>query len=259
MKGSNPLAMPMSVVNISAYKFIALDALEQRQQALRERCEALQLKGTVLLAPEGINIFLAGERAAIDAIVAWLRRDPKLADLDPKESISDTAPFGKLRIRLKKEIITMRHPQIRPEGGRAPSVSPETLQRWLQQGRDDEGREVVMLDTRNDYEIACGKFSDAVDYGLTSFTGFPDAIAADRERFRERTVVSYCTGGIRCEKAALHMQELGMEHVYQLEGGILRYLEYTDADGWEGNCFVFDERGALDAGLKPAPLPAEPS
>ncbi len=245
----------MSVVNISAYKFIALDSLERRRDALRTRCEALQLKGTVLLAPEGINIFLAGERHAIDTIVSWLRSDPLFADLDPKESLSDTAPFGRLRIRLKKEIITMRHPQIRPEGGRAPSVSPQTLQRWLQRGVDDEGRKVVMLDTRNDYEIACGKFEHAVDYGLASFTGFPDAIAADRERFRGQTVVSYCTGGIRCEKAALHMQDLGMDHVYQLEGGILRYLEHTDAGGWQGSCFVFDERGALDPQLKPQARP----
>ncbi|MHC1480754.1 sulfurtransferase [Frateuria aurantia] len=259
MKRFSAAATPMSVVNISAYKFIALDALEQRQAELRARCEGLQLKGTILLAPEGINIFLAGTREAIDSMVEWLRSDPRLADLDPKESLSESAPFGRLRVRLKKEIITMRHPQIRPEGGRAPSVSPETLHRWLQQGFDDEGRQVVMLDTRNDYEIACGKFEGAVDYGLRSFTDFPAAIAADRGRYVDRTIVSYCTGGIRCEKAALHMQELGMEHVYQLEGGILRYLEYTDAGGWDGHCFVFDERGSLDAQLNPQPVPGQAS
>jgi len=132
-------------------------------------------------------------------------------------------------------------------------VDAPTLQRWLDQGHDAHGREVVLLDTRNDYETDVGKFAQAIDYRLASFTDFPAAIAADRARYAGKTVVSYCTGGIRCEKAALHMAELGMEHVYQLEGGILKYLEQTVATHWQGECFVFDERGAVDRQLRPSP------
>ena len=243
----------MSIVNISAYKFISLDDLPALRERLLERCEALALKGTILLAPEGINLFLAGSREQIDGFMVNLQQDPRFADIAPKESLSDSVPFGRMRVRLKREIITMRLPTIRPEGGRAAAVDPTTLQRWLDQGHDDEGREVVLLDTRNDYETDVGKFPQAVDYRLASFTGFPAAIAADRARYEGKTVVSYCTGGIRCEKAALHMRDLGMQHVYQLEGGILKYLEQTAATHWQGGCFVFDERVAVDKLLRAFP------
>jgi len=249
----------MPILNIAAYRFVSLDDLPALRERVLERASALALKGTVLLAPEGINLFLAGPREALDAFMAWLRTDTRFAGLEAKESISDEVPFGRLRVRLKKEIITMHMPAIRPEGGRAPAVDASTLKRWLDQGRDDEGRDVVMLDTRNDYECDVGKFAQAVDYRLASFTAFPAAVATDRARFAGKTVVSYCTGGIRCEKAALHMQELGIEHVHQLEGGILKYLELTDGAHWQGDCFVFDGRGAVGADLLPAselPLPS---
>lgn len=246
----------MSIINLSAYRFVGLDDLPALRERILERCEALALKGTILLAPEGINLFLAGPREPVDAFMAWLRTDPRFAGLEPKESISEDVPFGRMRVRLKKEIITMRMPTIRPEGGRAPSVAPATLERWLAQGHDDDGREVVLIDTRNDYETDVGLFENAVDYRIGSFTAFPDAIAADRTRFENKTVVSYCTGGIRCEKAVLHMQDIGMDNVYQLEGGILKYFEETDGTHWRGECFVFDERGAVDKSLAPALLPA---
>ncbi|RDI96918.1 sulfurtransferase [Dyella solisilvae] len=249
----------MSIINLSAYRFVGLDDLPALRERIHARCEALALKGTILLAPEGINLFLAGAQEPIDAFMNWLREDPRFAGLEPKVSVSDAVPFGRMRVRLKKEIITMRMPAIRPEGSRAPVVAPVTLQRWLAQGRDDEGREVVLLDTRNDYETDVGLFADAVDYRIASFTELPAALAADRARYEGKTVVSYCTGGIRCEKAALHMQDIGMERVYQLEGGILKYFEETDGAHWRGDCFVFDERGALDKNLAPAallPLPA---
>jgi UPF0176 protein len=245
----------MSIVNISAYKFISLDDLPTLRGRLLACCEALALKGTILLAPEGINLFLAGSRAAIDGFIASLHEDPRFADIEPKESLSDEVPFGRMRVRLKQEIITMRLPTIRPEGGRAPAVDAPTLQRWLDQGHDDDGREVVLLDTRNDYETDVGKFPQAVDYRIASFTEFPAAIAADRARYEGKTIVSYCTGGIRCEKAALHMRDLGMSDVYQLEGGILKYLEQTDGAHWRGDCFVFDGRVAVDNALTPAGIP----
>ncbi|NII73336.1 UPF0176 protein [Dyella sp. SG562] len=244
----------MPIVNLSAYKFVSLEDLPALRERVLERCLALSLKGTILLAPEGINLFLAGPREATDAFMAWLREDARFADLVPKESLSDDVPFGRMRVRLKKEIITMRRPTIRPEGGRAPSVAPATLRRWLEQGRDDDGREVVLLDTRNDYETEVGRFEHAVDYRIASFTAFPEAVAADRARFEGRTVVSYCTGGIRCEKAALHMQDMGVANVFQLEGGILKYFEETDGAYWRGGCFVFDERGAVDKELAPSAI-----
>ncbi|MEW9625367.1 sulfurtransferase [Rhodanobacter geophilus] len=249
----------MNIVNLAAYRFVALDDLPALRERVLERAAALALKGTVLLAPEGINLFLAGPREAVDAFMAWLCADTRFAGLEAKESISGSVPFGRLRVRLKKEIITMHMPAVRPEGGRAPAVDAPTLKRWLDQGHDDDGRDVLMLDTRNDYETAVGKFAQAVDYRLASFTAFPAAVAADRARYAGKTVVSYCTGGIRCEKAALHMQELGIERVHQLEGGILKYLELTDGAHWQGDCFVFDGRGAVDANLAPAsslPLPS---
>jgi UPF0176 protein len=242
----------MHVVNISCYKFITLSDREALKAALAQRCQALDLKGTILLAPEGINVFLVGSREAIDAIVAWLRADPRFADLQPKESLSASPPFKKLRVRLKKEIITMKMPLIRPEEGRAPSVAAATLKQWLDRGCDDEGRPVVMLDTRNDYEVEAGTFEGAVDFDIGSFSEFPPQLARHRDEFAGKTVVSFCTGGIRCEKAAIHMQAVGIERTYQLEGGILKYFEEVGGAHYRGDCFVFDQREALSADLQPA-------
>lgn len=242
----------MFVVNISCYKFVSLTDREGLRGDLLTRCEGLGLLGTILLAPEGINIFLAGSRAAIDAIVAYLRADSRFADIEPKESLSAEPPFRKMRVRLKKEIITMKHPLIRPEAARAPSVAATTLKRWLDRGRDDEGRPVVMLDTRNDYEVTAGTFDNAVDYDIEVFSEFPLRLSERLADYAGKTVVSFCTGGIRCEKAAIHMRAAGIEHVYQLEGGILKYFEEVGAAHYRGDCFVFDERETLSADLQPA-------
>ena len=246
----------MSIVNLAAYRFVSLDDLPALRERLLACGQALGLKGTILLAPEGINLSLAGARAAIDAFMAQLRADRRLADLETRQSLSDAVPFGRLRVRLKKEIITLRQPAIRPADGRAPALAAATLRRWLDQGHDDDGRDVLLLDTRNRYETDLGKFAQAIDYRLASFTDFPAAIAADRARYQHHTVVSYCTGGIRCEKAALHLQALGLPHVYQLDGGILKYFEETDGAHWQGECFVFDARGALDPQLTPVGTPS---
>ena len=244
--------MTVSVINVSCYKFVTLHDLPALRQTLTARSSELALKGTILLAPEGINVFLAGERAALATFFTALRADARFADLQPKESLSSDVPFKRLRVRIKKEIITMKQPQLRPEAQRAPAVNAATLKRWLDRGVDDAGREVVMLDTRNDYEVAEGRFRDALDYRLARFSEFPARFAAQRAALADKTVVSYCTGGIRCEKAALHMQHQGLSHVYQLEGGILKYFEETDGAYFEGRCFVFDERYALDTTLQPS-------
>ncbi len=242
----------MSVVNISCYKFVTLSDREALKADLATRCQALRLKGTILLAPEGINVFLAGTREAIDAIVAILRADPRFADLAPKESLSAEPPFNRMRVRLKQEIITMKYPLIRPEAGRAPAVAAATLKQWLDRGTDDAGRPVVMLDTRNDYEVAAGTFEHAVDYRIGVFSEFPSRLAEHQADYADKTVVSFCTGGIRCEKAAIHMKALGIEHVYQLEGGILKYFEEVGGAHYRGDCFVFDAREAVSEDLQPA-------
>ncbi len=247
----------MSIVNIAAYKFVSLGDPPVLRERLLATCAALALQGTILLAAEGINLFLAGTRVAIDTFLLRLRSDARFADIQVTESLSTTVPFGHLRVHLKREIITMRQAAIRPTQGRAPTVSATVLQRWIRRGRDDEGREVVLLDTRNMYETALGSFTGAVTYPLARFGDFPAAIAADRGRYADKTVVPFCTGGIRCEKAALHMCELGLTHVYQLDGGILGYLAHTDGSGWHGDCFVFDQRGAVNAVLAPTADNAE--
>ena len=152
-------------------------------------------------------------------------------------------------VKVKREIIRMDHPTIRPAAGRAPSVDPATLRRWLDQGHDDEGREVVTLDTRNAFEVDAGTFDNAIDWRIYKFTEFPPALRAHKAELQDKTVVSFCTGGIRCEKAAILMREEGLPHVYQLEGGILKYFELTDGAHYHGGCFVFDERRVLDTGL----------
>lgn len=250
-----------AILNIAAYRFVALDDRPTLRQTLLQRAEALALKGTVLLAPEGINLFLAGTPAAVRQWLQQLQADPRFAALQVKESLSDTLPFKRLRVRLKNEIIRMNQPAIRPADGRAPAVDAPTLARWLAQGHCDEGRPVVMLDTRNGFEVDHGAFDHAIDWRLHKFSDFPAALAAHQAELQGKTIVSYCTGGIRCEKAAIWMREQGLAHTLQLDGGILQYFEQVPgAPHYHGSCFVFDEREALDPALHPVPdATAEPA
>ena len=233
------------VLNISAYLFTRIDDREVLRPQLFERAQAAGLMGSVLLAEEGINMFLAGEAAPLRAFLAELRSDPRFAALQAKDSWSAQQPFRRLLIKLKQEIIRMNHPAIRPEAGRAPAVQAKTVRRWLDQGHDDNGRPVVMLDTRNAFEVDYGTFENAIDWRIAKFTEFPDAIAQHRAELEGKTVVSFCTGGIRCEKAAIYMHDLGMDNVLQLEGGILKYFEEEGGAHYNGDCFVFDGREAL--------------
>ena len=233
------------ILNISAYLFTPLAAPEVWRERCRDQADARQLKGTILLAPEGINLFLAGPEAPVDGFMQWLRAQEGMAGLGGKRSWSAEQPFGKLLVKVKREIIRMNHPTIAPAEGRAPAVSPTDLQRWLAQGHDDQGQAVVMLDTRNAFEVGHGKFADALDWGLEKFSEFPQAAQDHLGELHGKTVVSYCTGGIRCEKAAIYLRELGLPDVYQLDGGILQYFEDTGGAHFEGDCFVFDERVAL--------------
>ncbi|MBA3593833.1 MAG: sulfurtransferase [Pseudomonadota bacterium] len=241
----------MQMLNIAAYKFIALDELPALQAALRDAAHSRALRGTVLLAEEGINLFLAGGGSNIHDFLAWLRSDPRFADLEVKQSWSTAQPFRKLLVKIKPEIIRMDHPAICPAAGRAPSVDAATLKRWLDAGHDDKGRPVVTLDTRNDFEADVGTFRNAIDWRITKFTEFPQALLTHRDELQGKTVVSFCTGGIRCEKAAIFMHESGVDHVFQLDGGILKYFETEGHAHFDGECFVFDERRAVDAALAP--------
>ena len=246
-----------SILNIAAYRFVALTQLPDWRECIRAQAEAHALKGTVLLAGEGINLCVAGVEAGVRGWLAWLHTQEPFKALEAKESWSTGVPFGKLRVKVKPEIIRMNHAAIQPQAGRAPSVDAKTLARWLAQGTDDTGREVALLDTRNAFEADAGRFQGALDWRIGRFSEFPDALLAHRSELAGKTVVSYCTGGIRCEKAALFMARAGIANVLQLEGGILKYFEQTGGTHFDGECFVFDARTTLDAGLCPT-APATP-
>jgi len=238
-----------TILNISAYKFVILPDTAELRETLLLRAQELALKGTILLAEEGINLFLAGPADDVRRFIAQLHQDARFADIAPKESWSETQPFKKMLVKVKGEIIRMNYPTIRPAEGRAPAVAPATVKRWLDQGHDDAGRPVVTLDTRNDFEVDAGTFEGAIDWRITKFTEFPQAVLDHKAELEGKTVVSFCTGGIRCEKAAILMHDMGLDHVYQLEGGILKYFEETDGSHYRGSCFVFDERRAVDTHL----------
>ena len=233
------------ILNISAYLFTPLASPEAWRAQCHDQASSRQLKGTILIAPEGINLFLAGQPEQLEGFLQWLRAQDGMAGLGGKKSWSAEQPFGKLLVKVKREIIRMNHPTIAPAQGRAPAVSPADLQRWLDQGHDDQGQAVVMLDTRNAFEVGHGKFVGALDWDLEKFSEFPQAAREHLGDLQGKTVVSYCTGGIRCEKAAIFLRELGLTDVYQLDGGILQYFEDTGGANFEGDCFVFDERVAL--------------
>ena len=239
------------ILNISGYRFVALSDTAHWRESIRSQAQQNEVKGTVLLAEEGINLFVAGAEPGVRAFLAWLTSHMPFAELPAKESWSEALPFGKLIVKVKPEIIRMNHPTIRPQAERAPTVDAKTLARWLEAGVDDAGREVVMLDTRNAFEVDHGRFRGAHDWRIEKFSAFPQAFQEHRAELEGKTVVSYCTGGIRCEKAALLMRAAGLESVLQLDGGILKYFEETGGQQFEGNCFVFDDRGTLNDTLAP--------
>jgi UPF0176 protein len=233
------------------YKFVSLSDYETLREIWKELCQELGIRGTILLSPEGVNIMLVGLEESIREMIKVLKSDPRLSDLDPKESWTDYLSFNKLRIKLKKEIITYRQDDIVPEGERAPAVSPEKLDQWIEQGYDDDGRDVVLVDTRNNYEVEFGTFESADWFDIRKFTDFPAEMESRKGQYKGKTVVTFCTGGIRCEKAAIHLNDMGF-HSYQLEGGILKYFEKTGGKHWNGSCFVFDQRVAVKKDLNEA-------
>lgn len=234
-----------AVTNISCYRFARMDGLKSLRDELIDFCKERTLKGTILLAPEGINLFVAGSAEGIEKLLGVLRVLPGLKDLAPKYSESDEQPFSRMLVRLKKEIIAFGVEGIDPAAYTSPRIEARTLKQWL-----DEGRPVILYDTRNDYEVKLGTFRNAIPAGIDHFRHFPEAVAALPAEMKDAPVVTFCTGGIRCEKAAPFMERAGFREVYQLEGGILKYFEEVGGDHYDGECFVFDQRVGVDPALR---------
>jgi len=236
----------MALLNIAFYKFTPLARLPELRARWLSRCGELGLKGTILLSTEGINASLAGHEKPLRAFVAELEGESGIGKLELKESSSDSPPFSRMFVKIKKEIISTGRDDLRPSEKTGRRIAPRELARWLEQRRD-----IVLLDTRNRYEIEHGTFVGARDLGLANFREFGPKLSSFAEELRAKTVVMFCTGGIRCEKAtALALQE-NFSDVYQLDGGILRYFEECGGEHFRGRCFVFDERVSV-APTKPS-------
>lgn len=234
------------IVVAALYHFARLDDFADKQQPLQELCQALDIHGTLLLAQEGVNGTISGTRVGIDQVLAWLRADPRLSALEHKESFTDRHPFIRLKIKLKKEIVTLGVPFVDPTAVVGTYVDPADWNALIQDP------DVILIDTRNDYEVAIGTFQGAVDPKTQNFRQFPDYVAQQLDPARHRKVAMFCTGGIRCEKASSYMKQQGFDEVYHLKGGILKYLEEVPAEDslWQGECFVFDERVGVTHGLQ---------
>lgn len=243
---------PTLFVNISGYRFVTIEDLPTLQAAMLETFNDIGVKGTILLAEEGINIAMAGTAEQIQAVRAWLETDQRLQGLWLKESFSDFRPFSKLKVRIRPEIITFQPndpDRVSPADNPAPNMQPEQLQQWL-----DDNADFTLLDTRNDYEIESGTFAQATDLNLENFRDFTTAVDTaleDGTLDKDKPIVTFCTGGIRCEKAAPYLIDKGFSEVYQIEGGILNYLEKCGGKHWDGECFVFDDRAEINTELQP--------
>jgi UPF0176 protein len=236
-----------NIVVSALYKFVSLPDFRQLQEPLLALCRAHGIKGTLLLAEEGINGTVAGSRAAIDALKAYFQADVRFHGLEYKESFSEKQPFFRIRVRLKKEIVTLGVPSVDPSKQVGTYVDPKDWNALI------EDPDVVLLDTRNIYEIGVGTFKNAINPQTNSFREFPKFVETNLDPKKNKKVAMFCTGGIRCEKASSYMLAEGYEEVFHLKGGILKYLEEVPAEAslWEGECFVFDQRVSVTEGLKP--------
>ena len=233
-----------SVVNIAGYKFEPLVDPIDLVSLYQKKCDELELKGTMLISKNGINFSLAGTQQATDTIIAFLEEDNRFLNIPLKVTYSETQPFRRMKVRLKKEIISLGRKDINPRELTGERISPQDLKNLL-----DNKEDVLVLDTRNEYETRVGKFENAIDLNLDTFRDFPEAVESLPEEYKDKQIVMYCTGGIRCEKASAVMMKAGFADVKQLEGGVLDYFKETGGAYWEGDCFVFDERVALDTEL----------
>ena len=234
----------LDVINIAGYKFQSLIDLEDLVPKFQLICDNLELKGSVYLSPNGINFSLAGSEKAIEQYLNFMEEDERFLNIPLKKTYSETQPFRKMKVRPKKEIISLGRDDINPSELTGDYVTPKELYAMYENNED-----VIVLDTRNEYETRVGLFENAVDLQLDTFRDFPDAIKQLPEEYKDKQIVMYCTGGIRCEKASAVMLKAGFSDVRQLEGGVLDYFKETGGKYWNGDCFVFDERVALDTNL----------
>jgi UPF0176 protein len=236
-----------SIVVCALYKFVTLDNFQDLRDPLLKTMTDHRVRGTLLLAGEGINGTIAGSREGINAVLDWLRQDSRLEEIDFKESFTDKAPFHRSKVKLKKEIVTMGLEGIDPKHVVGTYVDPSD---WNALISDPE---VVLVDTRNDYEVNVGTFKGAIDPKTTSFRQFPQYVKDNLNPTKHKKVAMFCTGGIRCEKSTAHLKEQGFEEVYHLKGGILKYLEQVPEEQslWEGECFVFDDRVTVNHQMEP--------
>ncbi len=233
------------VTNLAAYRFVELSGLKELREELLALCKEAGLRGTILLSVEGVNLFVAGSADGVSRLLARLRELPGLEDFEGKISESDDQPFRRMLVRIKKEIISFGVDGVEPGKRTSAKLSAKELKRWL-----DEGRKVTLLDTRNDYEVKLGTFEGAVVPDIKTFREFPKAVRELPEEMKEETVVMFCTGGIRCEKAGPFMEMEGFKNIYQLDGGILKYFEECGGEHYDGECFVFDQRVGVDPALR---------
>lgn len=245
-KGMDPSTSGTAVRVAALYRFAAIDAPRSLAEMLRERCLALGMKGTLIVAPEGLNGTVAGAPQAVDALIGFIRSHGPLRDIEAKFSDASEMPFYRMKVRLKREIVTMGVGEVDP-AGTAPHVPAAA---WNALVGDPD---TVVIDTRNDYEVRLGTFRGAINPGTASFREFPAWLEENRDRLEGRRIAMFCTGGIRCEKATAYMRASGFDDVHQLDGGILRYLEEVPAQQslWQGECFVFDERVSVGHGVGP--------
>ena len=235
--------MVQPFVNIAGYRFVDLPDRDALREPFREACEKNRLLGTILLSTEGINFFVCGDQKGVDGFVDYLEKDERFAGIRLKVSYSEKLAFRRMNVRLKKEIISMGMDDVKPGEFTGEAIAPSEFKQWL-----DEGRDITVLDARNDYEIRIGSFDNAVDLNLSTFREFPDAVKNSTLE-KDKTVVMFCTGGIRCEKASALMLKEGFQDVRQLQGGVLGYFEEAGGAHWKGDCFVFDRRVAVDCEL----------
>ncbi|MEP0912891.1 rhodanese-related sulfurtransferase [Leptolyngbya sp. GB1-A1] len=237
----------MSIVVAAFYRFVKLPDYAEFRSPLLELCLAQGIRGTILLAAEGINGTIAGTRQGIDAVLTGLRSDDRFADLEQKESIADEMPFDRLKVRLKREIVTLGIPEVDPTEQVGRYVEPQDWNELI------TNPEVTLVDTRNQYEVDIGTFQGAKNPETATFRQFPQYVEQQLDPAQHKKVALFCTGGIRCEKATAYLLAQGFEEVYHLKGGILKYLEEVPPEKslWQGECFVFDQRVAVQQGLEP--------
>ena len=235
----------LEFLNVAGYKFEPLENLDSLIPEFQNKCDELGLKGSVYLSPNGINFSIAGTEENIDTYIQFMEEDSRFRDIPLKKTFSETQPFRRMKVRLKKEIISLGRDDINPRELTGDYISPRELFEMYETKED-----VIVLDTRNEYETRVGLFENAVDLQLDTFRDFPSAIETLPEEYKDKQIVMYCTGGIRCEKASAIMMKAGFSDVKQLEGGVLDYFKETGGAYWNGDCFVFDERVALDKELK---------